>query len=158
EALYRAFGAGIDAQKGRIEEADAGLSAASALLVSNGGRRASAVIGLLRGLIDLARARQAAARGDFDDANRFRDEAYARVHSAHELGPADVDHPQGTPSLAQRFAHVRLALRVVEAALEHDELAVEHGGHWFRPPAGHRVDCGRRQSIRKILVCLAEHR
>ncbi|MEZ4340383.1 MAG: helix-turn-helix domain-containing protein [Sandaracinaceae bacterium] len=75
--------------------------------------------------------------------------------------------PRATPSDPEgSSADVRIALRIVrhamnaldEAGESEDALRVDPSGAWFEAPGGARVDCRRRQALRRILVRLARQR
>jgi hypothetical protein len=66
----------------------------------------------------------------------------------------------------QSSADVRIALRITRHAIDALEqarvaeraLRVDPSGAWFETPEGERVDCRRRQALRRILARLARAR
>jgi tetratricopeptide (TPR) repeat protein len=112
-----------------------------------------AIARIHRGHLDLARARAAIAAGSYEEAARLRRAAEDRLGSVDERND-DL-----------RFA-ARLLRRALDAAAPlqplrppaNEALVVAHDGSWFRPPHGHRVDLGRRTSLRNVLRALIDRR
>ncbi|MGE0784243.1 MAG: AAA family ATPase [Sandaracinaceae bacterium] len=150
-ALFRAYVGAVEALRGDPDHAESHLARARASLRAHPDARIEASVDVLSVLTLITRA----ARG----------EAEARAAIAPALAQAVA--PRGGLSAPEASsADTRIALRIVRhalAALEQagstqESLRIDPGGAWFEPPGGHRVDCRRRQALRRILVRLARHR
>ena len=150
-ALFRAYAGAVEALAGHPEEAQVHLDRARATLLEHGDLKMEASVDVLAALPEVTRA----ARGD----------AGARAQADAILARAIA--PRGTlADPARSSADVRIALRIVRHALDALEeagasdiaLRVDPSGAWFEPPGGERVDCRRRQALRRILVRLARQR
>jgi tetratricopeptide (TPR) repeat protein len=150
-ALYRAYLGAIEALAGHPDEAAAQIQRARQLLAAHPDSKLEASVDVLAALPEITRA----ARGEAE----ARAEAEATLERALE--------PRGTLAAPERSsADVRIALRIVRHALDaldqagdsDEALRVDPSGAWFEPPDGERVDCRRRQALRRILVRLARQR
>jgi hypothetical protein len=94
-----------------------------------------------------------------------RGEETARSDAMKTLGEAlaprrALSDPEGAS------ADVRIALRIVRHAIDALDqagesaiaLRIDPSGAWFEAPGAERVDCRRRQALRRILVRLARQR
>lgn len=100
---------------GDLPEAGWLLDRAEKLLQATDVALLPAVIGPLRGVLDLARARRARASGDEEGARELERRAAARLATAERAGPPDDDASRGpSEAAADRLA----AMRILAAALE----------------------------------------
>lgn len=150
-ALFRAYVGAIEALGGHPEHAEGHLARARAALKQHPDLKMEASVDVLSLLPVITRA----ARGE--------DDARAEIDAGFEAALA----PRGALADPQSSsADVRIALRIARHALDALEQAADSGealridpsGAWFEPPGGDRVDCRRRQALRRILVRLARHR
>lgn len=150
-ALFRAYAGAIEAIAGHPEDAAAQIERARERLAEHPDAKLEASVDVLAALPEITRA----ARGDAD----ARAAAEAALEGALE--------PRGTLEDPERSsADVRIALRIVRHALDaldqagdsERALRVDPSGAWFEPPEKDRVDCRRRQALRRILVRLARQR
>lgn len=150
-ALFRAYVGAIEALEGHPEHAEGHVARARGILAQHPDLKMEASVDVLALLPVITRA----ARGEAE----ARDEIEAGFEHALAARGA-LEDPEGSS------ADVRLALRIARHALEALEqagesklaLRVDPSGAWFEPPGGDRVDCRRRQALRRILVRLARHR
>lgn len=146
---------------GRTGDARAAFDAAAADLAPRGEPRALAILALFEGFLDVARAREAEARGDPASANELRAAAQRRLD------------PGGPGAAATRSSDARLAAQLLERALGvapapspavasapapaaaartgAPSLDVGPDLMWFEAPAGGRVDLGQRRALRLLL-------
>ena len=150
-ALFRAYAGAVEALAGSPEEALEHLDRARATLAEHADLKLEASVAVLGALVPVTRA----ARGDAD----AREEAERQLKEALAA--------RGTLTSPEKSsADVRIALRIVRHALDaleqasdsENALRVDPSGAWFEPPSGERVDCRRRQALRRILVRLARQR
>ncbi len=150
-ALFRAYLGALEALEGRADRAAPHFERAFARIGAHPHAKIEASVAVLEALPDVTRA----ARGEAG----AREAAAARVTAA--LAPrGTLRDPEGAS------ADVRIALRIVrhamnaldEAGERGDALRVDPSGAWFEAPKGERVDCRRRQALRRILVRLARQR
>ncbi len=150
-ALFRAYAGAVEALAGSPEEALEHLDRARATLAQHADLKLEASVAVLGALVPVTRA----ARGDAD----------AREEAERQL--KDALAARGTLTSPEKSsADVRIALRIVRHALDaleqasdsENALRVDPSGAWFEPPSGERVDCRRRQALRRILVRLARQR
>ena len=150
-ALFRAYAGAVEALAGRPDDALEHLERARAVLAQHPDLKMEASVAVLGVLVPVTRA----ARGDAD----------ARPEADRQLEAALA--PRGTLTQPEESsADVRIALRIVRHALDaleqagasEDALRVDPGGAWFEPPGAERVDCRRRQALRRILIRLARQR
>lgn len=109
EGIFEGVRAAVLAVLDRLVEARASFELADQLLVGNAFY--ASAIAIHRGHLDLAEARAARARGDADAADTHIAMARSRNDAARAPGP------NGT-SLVQRSDDARLALRILEGALD----------------------------------------
>lgn len=150
-ALFRAYVGAIEALGGHPEHAEGHIARARSSLTQHPDLKMEASVDVLALLPVITRA----ARGEED--------ARAEIDGGFEaaLAPRDqLEKPE------ESSADVRIALRIVRHALDALEqaggageaLRVDPSGAWFEPPGAARIDCRRRQALRRILVRLARHR
>ncbi len=149
EVLAIAYLCGLEATGDRIPEARRLLDTAERLVTTMDVPSLSAVLGVQRGLLELALAREARAAGDGSSEARWRAAAASRT----------------TPVPLQHHAfEVRFSLRLLRRELgmagasEARELVVHQDGHWVELPGGSRVLFRKRQAMRRILVELVRQR
>ena len=109
EGIFESIRAGVLAALDCVDEARASFDLAAQLLVGNAFY--ARAVSIHRGHLDLAEARDAAARGDLDGARAHVARARARVLGAYAVGPDGA-------SLVQRSDDARVAVRILERALE----------------------------------------
>ncbi|MCB9595395.1 MAG: hypothetical protein H6719_21930 [Sandaracinaceae bacterium] len=150
-ALFRGYLGALEALEGRAERGAPHFERALARLAAHPHPKIEASVSVLAALPHVTRA----ARGEAG----AREAANAQI--AATLAPrGSLKDPEGAS------ADVRIALRIVrhamnaldEAGESGDALRVDPSGAWFEPPGGERVDCRRRQALRRILVRLARQR
>ncbi len=150
-ALFRGYLGALEALEGRPDRAAPHFERALARLASHPHPKIEASVLVLAALPEITKA----ARGE----PGARDAAIAKIEAA--LAPrGTLRDPEGAS------ADVRIALRIVRDALHAldeageggDALRVDPSGAWFEAPGGERVDCRRRQALRRILVRLARQR
>ncbi|MCA9489664.1 MAG: winged helix-turn-helix domain-containing protein [Myxococcales bacterium] len=150
-ALFRGYLGALEALEGRPERATPHFERAREGLASFPHAKIEASVLVLAALPEVTRA----ARGEPE----AREAAREKIEVA--LAPrATLSDPEGSS------ADVRIALRIVrhamnaldEAGESEDALRVDPSGAWFEAPGGARVDCRRRQALRRILVRLARQR
>ncbi len=151
EALAVAYLGGLEATVDRPDEARRHLDAAERLVSSMDLGGVRVVVGLLRGLLELSLAREA-ARADREgaDMDRLRAAAAARAGSCRPEDQYDFE--------------VRVALRALRRELaragapEARGVVVHERGDWVELPDGRRIALRRRQAMRRILLELARRR
>jgi len=150
-ALFRAYIGALEALEGRPDDAAPHFERARKSLKAHPHARMEAGVEVLAALPHVTRA----ARGE----DGARDAANAQLEAA--LSERDqLTDPQNAS------ADVRIALRIVrhathaldEADDAENALRVGPSGAWFEAPGEERVDCRRRQALRRILVRLARQR
>jgi predicted ATPase/sugar phosphate isomerase/epimerase len=161
QGVFSAVAGAVRASRGEIEEAVVLFGAAGLLLEGSAFWRA--VCDIHRGHLDLARARQAAARGDGAAAQTLREAAAERAAAARR--PI-----AGEAAIALRSDDARVGLRILERALAMPEAAragdaargvtllVPHDAGWFELAGGARVTLGRRGVLRRLLAVLCQAR
>ncbi len=118
EAMALAMTGAAQAALDRVEAADKPLAAAEERSLSYENPLLLAMVNVCRGHLDLAQERRALATKDAIAAAVWRDLAQKRVEDARRRGEPDEANPEGTPSSSERSDDVRLALRLLEAALQ----------------------------------------
>lgn len=150
-ALFRGYLGALEALEGRADRSGPHFDRAFAELKAHPHTKIEACVQVLASLPDVTRA----ARGEAD-AREAADERLEGAISARDT----LTDPEGAS------ADVRIALRIVrhamnaldEAGDSKDALRVHPSGAWFEPPREKRIDCRRRQALRRILVRLARQR
>ncbi len=165
EALCLSRLARADAALGWTDDAVGCLAAADRLLGRFPDPMVAATVGLDRGFVDLAHARQATAEARHEDAARHVAQARERI--------AEVRAQQGEdPPWIDRCDDIRFAVRLLEQALtqlapaplspqvrSETALVIGRDGRWLQTPGDEPKDLRRRKAMRFILVRLAdEHR
>jgi predicted ATPase len=159
--------AAVRAALGDLPGAEATFARAEEELAKLGNARLSAALRVHEGHLDLARAREAAARGDAALAASLVARARTRMTDAL-VDPDPRGAARSGPALAIESTDVRIALRCLRRALAEqaappldpgeDALLVGKGSSWFRPPGGEVVSLDRRKSLRLLLDALVEAR
>jgi predicted ATPase len=144
--LFDAAGRGAaGAALGHLDEARAVLDKAEKELTELKNGFVLEAVRLFRGHLELARARDAEAKGVRSEADDFRRRARTRL--------ATVD-PQ-SPNEDVRFAR-RLLARALDAAVAPTPtLKIAADGTWFLLPDGTRVELLRQKRLRTVLLALA---
>jgi len=177
EGLALAWSGRLDAERGETVASRRALDEATACFERSQDRVRWEVAYLCRGHLELALARDAEHAEHAEEARALRQHARERAASALEVGSGDP--PGASTSLAARSADVRMALRMLEAALPvADEpsravslvppalsvdvprgaLLVAPDGAWFRAPSGTRVSLRTRGNLRSLMAHLAKQR
>ena len=156
----------VEAAEGQLNVADVSLEKARGLLDAEAYPREYRVLEMYGAFVELKRSEAADSN---DAAQKARLKAKAQITALLTNGPSNALFPWGQPSSAQGAAELRLALSVVEQALNEDErdwvcaLALEgaqralicaRNGASFRPPGGSVVDLSTRRPLRRILAHL----
>ncbi len=149
-ALFRAYEGAARAIAGDDAEAAARIARAREMLASHRDMKIERAVEVLASLPVITRA----ARGE----RGARREAEAILETAIA--------PRGGLDPVKSSADVRIALRIARHALDALEqareaeraLRIDPSGAWFETPGGERVDCRRRQALRRILARLARAR
>ncbi|MCC7538926.1 MAG: AAA family ATPase [Deltaproteobacteria bacterium] len=160
EALFTGVRGAVQAWLGKLDEARASLSHAEGFLDRIGDALFAGAVRVHRGHLDLVLAKLADAAGDPGAAARHRDAARERLERAI------ASSADGAPSLASLSDDVRLAVRVLRAAIDEvaeatrtDALVIGPDARWFRAPGStDRVELGNRGVARRLLAALADHR
>jgi len=156
EALFSALLAGAQAALGLVQLAEETLDEARACLADVDDPLYAAVLDVQEAQLDLARARAAEAGKDGAAGQRLRESALARLAEAE--APRDA---LGGRSRAQASEVVRVALRILKAALRVDGTAGEARYvldarlHKLHHPFG-VLSFARRRRLRELAYTLAE--
>ncbi|MDI1449666.1 tetratricopeptide repeat protein [Polyangium sp. 6x1] len=150
EVAIHAWLGSVEATAGRVDAAREAFAEAERPSWARERPANAAVIHHLRGHLDLALAREAAAGGDLAGASQHVAAAKRRLAEA-PLAPPRLEVTRARRSLER-------ALLAHERAPEDAELLVHPEGEWFRLPSGRRVDCSRRPLLGRLLVALTERR
>ncbi|MFT3767976.1 MAG: tetratricopeptide repeat protein [Minicystis sp.] len=152
---------------GDVAGAEATFARAEDELARLGNQRLSAALCVHEGHLNLARAREAATRGDAEAAASLVARARRRMTDAL-VDPDPRGAAASGPALAVESTDVRIALRCLRRALaahapaavepSRDALRVGKGCSWFRAPGGEAVSLDRRRSLRLLLDKLVEAR
>ncbi len=139
------------------------LEAAKALLGPLGDAIGVAIVDLNRGHVELAEAERARKAGDLEGARELVRSARKRVAAALLTGPANADHPGGVPSLADQSDDIRVAVRILQRAVERvgsdvepTTLRVGPEGRWFQVSGGGLVNIQTRRPLRRLLMRFVE--
>ncbi|APR79108.1 Signal transduction response regulator [Minicystis rosea] len=151
EVAIHAWLGSIEAAAGRVAAAREAFEEAERPSWARERPANAAVIHYLRGHLDLALAREAAASGEPASAERHLTDARQRLVGP-PLAPSRLEIARARRSLEQ-------AVRAqAPAPIANAMLLVHPEGDWFRLPSGERVDCSRRRLLGRLLVALTEQR
>lgn len=150
-ALFRGYRGALEALGGHPDASTEHFRRAEAILEAHPDARMEASVAVLGALPHVTRAARG-EEGARDAAIRILDAALAPRRS--------LSDPEGAS------ADVRIAVRIIRHAIDaldqagrsEHSLRVDPSGAWFEPPDAERVDCRRRQALRRILVRLARQR
>lgn len=116
--IGRAALAAILGLTGRLQEAEEAMAEASRRLTQVGDRGLLDAVDLYRAHLELGHS---LATGSEHQAAVLLERIKKRIAHAESTGPADDQHPSGSPSPAAKSEHVRAALRSIRGAL------IDHG-------------------------------
>ncbi|MDC3960223.1 ATP-binding protein [Polyangium jinanense] len=150
EVAIHAWLGSVEATAGRVDAAREAFAEAERPSWARERPTNAAVIHYLRGHLDLALAREAAAGSDLVGAAEHVASAARRLAAA-PLAPPRLEVTRARRSLEH-------ALLTHGRASEDAALLVHPEGEWFRLPSGRRVDCSRRRLLGRLLVALTEQR
>ncbi|MCA3013693.1 MAG: protein kinase [Myxococcaceae bacterium] len=111
-ALARAGLAGVEAIRGRLGQAEALLSEASAALVEVNAAWLHDALELHRGVVEWGHVMHTRSPAQ---ARTLEGRVARRIEQAERAQPPDAQHPAGASSPVDRNEHVRAALRILEA-------------------------------------------
>ncbi|HEU5057978.1 MAG TPA: tetratricopeptide repeat protein, partial [Kofleriaceae bacterium] len=158
-AVNRAIVAALGATGGHLAEAEQGFAQARVALERAAAGAWQPVIDLLEGVLDVARARRAAAEGDADSSAHHLALARGRLAAAPPSpASAAAEHLVFAASWLARLLDDRSPEPAPAAASGAPVLEVGPAARWFRMSGGTRVDLARRRPLRRVLGLLVESR
>jgi predicted ATPase len=164
EPFYRALHGAALADSGDVARATADLDHADAQLPRFANDPFLAMTtNLCRGHLDLAEAREAAARGDTDASLAHRLRAEQRIERLAGSTRVFEDLVPMRRRLERALDRMSAtdSLGLVARRVQQDQdnaLVVAADGAWFRAPGGKRVDIARRPNLNRVLVSLTMRR
>lgn len=151
QAYFAAMLGGLDAEEGRVEEAERAITRAEQVCREHGGPALARAAAIQLVVVERARASLAASPREARAAGERAVARLAALEAEPDAARFDVRSFEVVLSLA-------LARSSIPVSVTRDALVVEREGRFFVTPEGARADLRRSPVLRMLLVALARAR